>query len=146
MFKSGCLIDVCKMAFQIWSLLYVRAQTSGQREYLRERPMNKRLFFRSLNENKLKGWNYFNFCFHPEVYFYCPAQLLRMTDLCFFLRFRASEPSPSYSEQIHRRVQRILQTHRAIYWVSGDLWQKTFVKVQRPCVMSQTTAPVVFLF
>lgn len=30
-------------------------------------------------------------------------------------RFRASEPSPSYSEQIHRRVQRILQTHRAIY-------------------------------
>ncbi|KAJ0065082.1 hypothetical protein NL108_005559 [Boleophthalmus pectinirostris] len=28
-------------------------------------------------------------------------------------RFQALEPSPSYSEQIHRRVQRILQTHKA---------------------------------
>ncbi|CAL9696242.1 unnamed protein product [Knipowitschia caucasica] len=29
-------------------------------------------------------------------------------------RFQALDPSPSYSEQIHRRVQRILQTHKAV--------------------------------
>ena len=50
--------------------------------------------------------------------------------MVFFLFFRL-QTSPSYCEQIHSRVQRILQTHKTTWGPPNDLWPLTSWSVHK---------------